>query len=184
MSLIPTLLIGTWRLSAMRVGGLRIAGRNAMDWYADARRLADEELYVPAAIRLMVAGGLLRPMPFIRYDDEDDVLALEQQVSQTLAGTYSFPLALDGLPGKPQVIRLEPVFQRGPLLTRVSYVTGQTLDQAAIDAEVPEVHARLAERLSGLCHGSSRVAYQAFAEAPVDPERSYSFVNAVAECPS
>jgi len=172
----------SWRLSAMRVGGLRIGSRNALDWYADARRLADEQLYVPAAMRLMVAGGLLRPMPFIRYDDEAEVLALEQQVSQTLAGTYSFPLELDGLPGKPKVIRLEPVFQRGTLLTMVSYVSGQKLDQAVIDAEVAKVHPRLAERLTGLCHDASRVAYKAFAEPPLDPQKSYDFINAVADC--
>ena len=126
---------------------------------------------------------MMYPVPFLRYDTEAEVLALEQQVSSTLAETYSFPLELASVPGSPKVIRLEPVFERGLLLTLVSYVTTQNLDQASIDGEVPQVHAALSEVLPDLCHQKGRIAYKAFAQPPVDATRSYPFINAVAICP-
>jgi hypothetical protein len=171
-----------WRLQALRVGGLRVDGKTALDWHAEARRLNEENLLVPSAMRLVVAGDLLQPVPFMRYDEEAAVVELEQSVSRSLAESHSFPLPLAGVPGPPSVIRMEPVFRQRELLTLVSYVTTQALDRATIENEVLEVHEALTDLFPGLCEGAERVAYRAFAEPPVDRQKNYNSLNALAPC--
>jgi hypothetical protein len=178
----PTPPGDAWRLDALRLGALRIDGKNAMDWYAEAEQLNELQLHLPSAMRLVVAADLLRPVPFWRYLEERAVAGLEQRVSRSLAKSHSFPLELSDVPGGPSVLRMEPVFEQQNLLTLVSYVTAGELDRSSVEAEVVKIHDVLVGLFHGLCHEAVRVAYRAYDETPSDPGKSYPSLDAVARC--
>ena len=56
-----------WHLQTFHIGIARIAGNSPIDWYNKANNMFNKGQYLPAFLRLSVAGQFIRPAPFIQY---------------------------------------------------------------------------------------------------------------------
>jgi len=173
---------GAWRLYALRTGTLRLAGRSAMDYYAEARDLQQRGLLLPAAERLAVGADLLRPLSFMEYVREDELRQLRRGVQAEMDASHSFPLELSSPSSRPRVYQIVPLFLQGQLSHVVHYVTTLELDADVLEGEVQPMNQELATLFPGFCHEIDNVAYAAYSEPPLDPQQNYPSVGVVASC--
>jgi hypothetical protein len=173
---------GRWRLYTLRLGTRLASERHAMNWLEEATGLNSQGRLLPAMLRLTVASDLLRPLPFMHYENEQAVIDLRDTVAGELEAEYTFPLEVAGLPGPPRILRFEPVFLESKLSPLVVYVSGGVTDEAAVEAEATKMLEQLRTTFPGICFGADHVAFNAFAEMPTDPSKSYASTPALVSC--
>ena len=172
-----------WRLVALRIGALRIDGRTALEWYEEARALADQGLALPAWLRLTVADDLLESIPFVSYPHTNDARALLTRLSNELTASNSFPMTLSQVAGEPQVVRIDPTFLQGSLSPAVHYVSQLNLQDTSLNDEAQAVSDALGALYAGFCHDASHVAVAVYNEVPTDASRQYASATFAADCP-
>lgn len=173
---------GRWRLYTLRLGALYASQRNAMNWLEEATGLHSQGRLLPAMLRLTVATDLLRPVPFMRYANEQGLSDLSDRVADELEAAHSFPLEVAGLPGPPRILRFEPVFLESKLSAMVAYVSGTRFEQPAVEAEATKMLESLRSTFPGICFGADHVAFTAYREQPLDPSKRYESIPTLVSC--
>jgi hypothetical protein len=171
-----------WRLHSLDPGVIGIAGKTALEWFEEAKGLAKKGHYVPALLRLQVAGSCMRPAPFFQYEKQQEMAVLARDTQAQFAQTHKFPLRLSGAESLAEIYYIEPQFVKKELLPLIKYVTKIPLDDVpALQEEVNAMTAQLESTFPGITKGSTHIAYQAFSEPPTDPTKQYQFYGLTAE---
>ena len=170
-------------LYGIRVGLLRVLGRDAMDWIEEAGRLRETSGPVAASIRAALARQLLRPVPFMQFVNEPRTQKRLEDLAAELQAQYSLPMAVPGPEPQPSLYSYSPVVTGEGLSVAVHYITTVSLEQGSrIEAEARAMHPKVLEMLPGLCDGVESIVYRAFKEPPSDPQRVYERYGTVVRC--
>jgi hypothetical protein len=165
----------TWHLRTFQAGNCRMAGRNAVQWYEEAKSMATSNHTIPALLRLQIAtSSILRPAPFIQYRQEQEIIDLAKSVQKKVTQNHTLPLTLTKVSGAPAIYYIVPEFVQSELLPMVKYVSSNSLDDKdALQKEAEEMTRVLREMFPGIADYHEYIAFKAFSEPPTDPARTY-----------
>ena len=167
-----------WLLKILHLGIMRVGGKNAIDWFQEGRRLYENDHFVPSALRLSIAMNLLRPAPFIQYQNEKDIKDLNAKNLKNIE-KHKFPMPLD-LDSKPLVYAIVPQFVKNELLPLVKYITKFPItDEVNIRDEVNKIHPIVDSIFPGISSYGKHVIYRAFDEIPSDPQKKYKVFGVI-----
>lgn len=175
-----------WRLYHLHLGEFRVAGKAALEWCQDAKRLFEKGYLVPAALRMQVAGSCIRPAPFIQYAEEKKVKALDKKIQEALNARYEFPIVISDVATKPAIYFVRPQFVKGELFPLVGCESKvAATDPSALKEEARAMLPNVVTLFPGIADGVSHVVFSAFFEPPTDPTKPYrSYGTVVAVSPA
>lgn len=169
-----------WKLQTCHLGIIRIANKGVMDWYSEAEGMYEKAHYLSALLRLSVAGQILRPAPFIQYEDDKKVKKLNDKCRSHLE-LIKFPHEVQ-LPTKPQVLSIAPQFVKGDLIPLVNYLSSIPFGkETELKSEAHNILPELKRLFPDISYYSDFVAFKAFNEMPSDPQKQYATYGVVVE---
>ena len=173
----------TWKLQGFNAGQIRIAGRNAVQWFEEAKEMAQQNHNLPALLRLQMATSqILRPAPYIQYKKESEIIELSKSLQGDFGEIHKFPLEMSELKNSPTIYYITPEFVQNDLLPLIKYVTSNSLDdKSALQDEAELMTGILQERFPGITDYYSYIAFKAFSEPPTDPKRTYKAFGVTVE---
>lgn len=167
-----------WFLKVLHLGVVRVAGKNAIDWFREGEKLYEKDHFVPSALRFSMAMNVLRPAPFIQYKDEKDIKDLHEKNLKKLEN-HNFPILLD-LDSNPQIYAVDPQFVKGNMYPLIKYITKFSIkDEENIRKEVNKIHPVVESIFPGISSYGNYVIYRAYDEKPSDPNKQYQVFGVV-----
>ncbi len=171
-----------WRIYSLRIGIVEVAGKNAPEWYAEAKDLYDRGYLLPAVLRQQMASACVPPDVFWHYEQEAEIIEFSEDLQSEINQSYTFPIEMSDLAGKPTVYGIEPQFLQMRMLPKVSYVTTHPFeDVQALEAEAQAMTPELQELFPGITIDASHLLFSAFSEPPLDPSKLYVSYGVVVE---
>jgi hypothetical protein len=172
-----------FRLYGMHWGALQYLGRDAVDWFDEARHLRETSGPVAASVRAVLASRLLRPVPYMQYVREAEVKKLAAEIQAEVQAEHPFPRALPGPEPQPSLLSYDSRVMDGALAVVLNYLPTASLEETStVEAEARAMHPKVLEVLPGLCEGAGSVVYRAFEEPPSDPQRAYRSYGTIVPC--
>mgnify|MGYP001546614770 CR=1 FL=1 len=173
----------TWKLRGFYLGQIRIAGRNAVQWYEEAKKMADKNHLLPALLRMHLATGeILRPAPYIQYTQEFEIRRFAKSLQSDFEREHKYSFDVSELQSSPVIYNITSDFVKNDLFPMVRYVTSNSLDDAqALQHEAELMTKALQERFPGITDYYTHIAFKAFSEPPTDPTRVYTTYTVVVE---
>lgn len=169
---------GQWKLHALHGGIIRIANRTSVDWSNEAQQMYAKGHFLPAMIRLTVAGQFLRPTPLIQYEKEMEMVELQNKCRSQLK-ELPMPLQLET---KPEIVGVAPQFVRSEIMPLVRYLSQIPLDnESGIRQEANSILPVMEVIFPGISSYSDHVVFKAFNEMPSDPKKLYKSYGVVVD---
>ncbi len=143
--------------------------------------MKDNGHYLPALLRVKhITSDSIRPAPFIRYDAEPSILALERQLEAELSANASFPLVLEDIETEPSIYFIEMFRTADDLIPLFKYVSSIPLSETnRLESEADAMLPVLESTFPGIADHSDHIVFKAFSNAPTDPTRIYTSYGTV-----
>jgi hypothetical protein len=157
-----------WKLNIIQFGSYSVMGKNAPDYYKMAKESYDKANLIDAVNYSWISTQLLRPgNTFIQYQRQPEITAFQLKVTKEANAKYQMPLALDQVPGKPEVFRIYPEMLGDGVYPMVYYRSRIKLaDTAALRIENEAVKKEVNRLFKGINENKQAVLYWAFNELP------------------
>lgn len=163
-----------WKLNLFITGLNVIDGKIWSDWYDDAKASYDKGYLVPAALQLSVAEYMISVLPILKFDQADDIDALNAKVQEQIGKKYTFPVELTDVEGKPQIFGIQSQFYDISVCPVISYITTKDLaDVEGLQAEAEAMTQVLEKLFPGLTQMSKQILFDAFLEVPTSGDADY-----------
>ncbi|MDP3920693.1 MAG: hypothetical protein Q8R76_07815 [Candidatus Omnitrophota bacterium] len=161
---------GRWQLHGFHTGSYTVAGKTAFDWIREGKEFLEKGQSLPAALRLQIASTCIRPVPFMKYEEEAGYLELAEGVKKAVEGRFQFPGKLTEVESAPELYSIQYHFLEGSLMPLVNYITTYSLDdQKTLQDEVNAMTPVLVDIFPGIDQGTRFILYNIFTERPLDP---------------
>jgi hypothetical protein len=171
-----------WRLWQYSLGSIKIAERNAVQWYEEASEYYKQGYLVPAIFRLQLSSTCLHPAPFLKYQREGEIVDLIEKAEVEFNSEYSFPIQLSGIESNPVIYYIKSQFVQQEIIPVIWYVTSIELEDInGLKEEANMISPIVQEMFPGIAEGTEQIAFQAFSEPPTDPDREYDSYGTVVE---
>lgn len=171
-----------WKLFLIDVGIFRIAGKNFVAWYEEARQFYNDGFLAPAILRVHVSEACRYPVRFMVYDEEKDYFDFAKKLQLEIRKHYTFPLTLSDMKSQPVLVSIKPQFVEKKLLPMIYYKTTIPFEHVQeLQQEVHEMTPILKSLFPGITKGIDAVVYKAFSELPTDPNKPYDTYGLVVE---
>jgi hypothetical protein len=116
-----------WKVYLCYIGSFRIAEKNAVQWYEDALPYYNQGYLTSAGFRLGMAISCLNPAPFLKYQQENEIVELAKKDQAEINSKYSFPIQLSDIESNPVIYSIKPQFVQQDIIPVVWYVTSTRL---------------------------------------------------------
>ena len=166
-----------WQLYTFHSGIYKVAGKTAIGWYQDAKKMYDAGWDVPAMLWMQLVESFVRPAPFIQYENEKEIQAFFKEGAAETSKKYRFPFKATWVKDMPMIYGLDTQFDKGVLVPVVVYVTKYNLNLGmSMQEEVDAITSKLDKIIPGITKcGFGEVAYRAFSEPPLDESKDYKY---------
>jgi hypothetical protein len=133
-------------------------------------------------LRYLAAKECLRPIPIVRYPNEEEVSA---GLDRTRKSAADFVRSFNSRPSPPgvRVLGLHAAFDESGVSAVVPYVTEFLHDEVQLAKETTELLERLLAVKPELCDGNRRIVFRAYGEPPLETSRKYEVFGVVKDCP-
>ena len=169
-----------WKLNILRMGVLKMANKDAIDWYHDAQQDYKAGDLVDAGNKLSISAQLAKPEEnYWSYVQEPALKTFGETLNAAINKTYSFPIKQAVGAGEVAIFHTVPQVLREGYFPGIQYVTSIPLtDTAALSRECDLLHQNISKIFPLIEARNNTILYRAFSRVPTaDTERSYGFVR-------
>ena len=161
---------GSWKLNILRVGVVKVFGKDAVDWYYRARQQYADNALVDAFNSESMCTSLLQPAgEGWHYRNEGDMSSLIQQIKSTAERDLSFPIIVEDVATKPKIFNASSELFSEGYFPRVSYATKLPFyDSLALARECDSLNAHVGDIFQGLDHYNKTIVYHIYPRVPAD----------------
>ncbi|AGF57197.1 hypothetical protein B0P06_004512 [Clostridium saccharoperbutylacetonicum] len=164
-----------WKLYSVSAGNYSYGGMSAINLYEKAKSLEAQGYKVAANIYMGLCGKILRPVPFIQYKKETEMIDYGKKLQQSISNEYAFP---DKLKNNNNIqlygFRVEYTRNDG-IIPVIRYVTSTGLDKKEeLKKEANDMDKEVTDKYKGLKENFKYVLYEAYSEPPIDPKKTYN----------
>jgi len=172
-----------WKLDNLHFGIINIIGRNAVDYFYEARSYADSGFMIDASNAMYLAMQCLTPSgTFFQYLLEDDIFLLRDRISMEVGKLYPLPYRLEMIRSTPEVFNIYPHKYNGKYYPMIRYLTGIKLwDYSGLERENQEIQRKIGDIFPGIDKNNKLIFYRALNEIPTGEEKvmHYGFVQEI-----
>jgi hypothetical protein len=153
-----------WKLNIYYLGQYSIAGRNALDYYANAKRKHENGYFIGAAIDMLLAERCLKPGgDHFHYTDEQEIRDFKEAVMNETSEKLQLPITVTQLPSKPVILSIEPYFTKDEVMPLVNYRSTISLkDTNALKKENMELRKVIATVLPTIENDNRHIYYRVY----------------------
>lgn len=174
-----------WRLNILQFGQYKINGQTAAELYSKAKEEYEKGYLVDAVNDMSLCSRVVKPAnKFWQYQKENEMEEFYEKVIKEITSKYKFPITLEAIDSKPQIIRVYPQGAIDGYFPMLEYVTKLDLkDTAQTKAEYEKVHAEVVKLFYGIDKDKDYIFYKALSEMPKGdtPVPAYGFVRELKE---
>ncbi len=170
-----------WKLNILQFGQYKVNGQTATELYLKAKSEYDKGFLIDAANDMFLSLRVANPAnSFWQYQKDDEMKKLYETVLADIQEKYSFPMTLDGVDSKPQIMNIFPYGMQEGYFPMVEYITSIDLkDTVKTKVENDQIHQSIGKVFKGLDKEKKYVFYKAYNEIPngKTPVPTYGFVK-------
>ena len=170
-----------WKLNILQFGQYRINGQTAPELYSKAKGEYEKGYLVDAANDIFLSSRVANPAnKFWQYQKEDEIKKFYNKVLTEIKSEYSFPLTLEKINTKPQIMNIFPFGMQEGYFPMVEYLTNINLkDTVKTKIENDQIHQSIGKEFKGLDKDKKYIFYKAYNEIPngKTPVPAYGFVK-------
>lgn len=170
-----------WRLNILQFGQYKVNGRTAPELYSEAKKDYDEGYLISAANNLFLSSRVANPAnKFWKYQKENEIKEFYEKVKIEINSKYKFPITLEEIDSKPQVLTVYPKATKEGCFPMIEYLTNLELgDTIKTKAEYEKIHSVITKLFYGIEKDKDYIFYKAFSEIPngKTPVPTYGFVK-------
>ncbi len=161
---------GSWKLNILRVGAIKVFGKDAIDWYYRARQQYADNALVDAFNSESMCTSLLQPGgEGWHYRNEDDMSSLIRQIKNTAERDLSFPILMEDVLTKPRIFNASSELFSDGYFPVVSYATSLPFyDSLKVSRECDSANAHIGDVFEGLDHYNKTIVYHIYPRVPAD----------------
>ena len=156
-----------WRIAALDVDQYSLDGETAPQMYQRALSDSAKGYLVNVVNTMELASRCLRPSPFWKYHDEDNMSTFYSKAIQNANAAYKFPIVVTAVPSQPRIFRISNQNIAEGDFPSVYYLSKIKLsDTSAIKKENLQLRKVIERVLPGLSKEKKYVLYSAFNDMP------------------
>ncbi|MFA7302037.1 MAG: hypothetical protein WC069_07025 [Candidatus Shapirobacteria bacterium] len=172
-----------WKLNILQFGQYKINGQTATELYSKAKKEYDKGYLVDAANNMILSSKVANPANrFWQYQKEEEMNQFYETLMAEIKTKYIFPLVVENIDTKPQVLNIYPFGMQEGYFPMVEYITNIELeDTVKTKVENDLIHKSIGEIFTGLDKEKKFVFYMAYSEIPngKTPVPAYGFVKEI-----
>ncbi|MFA5143877.1 MAG: hypothetical protein WC522_06925 [Candidatus Omnitrophota bacterium] len=169
-----------WQLYGFNYGLYRVGGKTVVQWYDEAQKMYKNGWEVPAMLWIQFANAFIRPVPFVQYEREAEMLDFFKRSAAEAAKKYKFPMKAVWVKNTPMIYGFDTKLDKSDkLMPVIIYVTKYNLNSGlAIQSEADAITANIEKVTPGITRCSAEIGYEAFSASPLDDgkDRKYRAV--------
>lgn len=170
-----------WKLNILQLGQYRVNGQTAPELYTQAKKEYDSGYLMDAANNMFLSSRVVKPANnFWQYQNEKEMKELYEKVMTEINSKYKFPMTLDEIDSKPQILSIYPKGTVDGYFPMIEYLTNLDLnDTVSTKMEYETVHSEIVKAFNGIDKNKNYIFYKAFSEMPdgKTPVQTYGFIK-------
>lgn len=170
-----------WKINILQFGGYTRDGKTATQLYELATRQYQLGYLIDAANSMVLSEQVMDPSnSFLKYNKEKEMKEFKQSLIAELNRMYQFPMTMEAVKSKPQIINIYPMGVKEGYFPMIEYVSMINLkDTARTKKEFLEIHESLESTFKGITTDKQFVFYKAYAAMPdgKTPIPTFTFVH-------
>ncbi len=170
-----------WKLNILQLGQYKVNGKTAPELYTEAKAIYEKGYLVDATNIMFLSSRVVNPATiFWKYQKEDEMKAFYEKVFTEINSKYKFPMTLDDLDSKPQILAIYSQRIEDAYYPIIEYYTKLDLeDTVKTKAEFEKVHLEMVKTFTGIEKNKDYILYKAFSEMPDGKKlvSTYGFVK-------
>jgi len=157
-----------WKLNILQFGQYIIDGKTATQHYAKAKKYYAKEYLVDAANSMFLSSQVANPAnTFWKYQKEDEMKEFYNTMMSEIKSKYTFPLTIDIIKSKPQILNICPQRTQEGYFHMVEYLTKINLkDTTLTKLENDKIHRAIGQIFRGIDKDKKYLIYKAFSKMP------------------
>ncbi len=157
-----------WKLNILQFGQYNANGKTAPELYAKAKENYQNGYLTDAAINMFLSSEVANPAnKFWKYQNEDEMREFYEEVMPEIKSKYKFPIILEAIESKPQILNVAPQITTEGYFPLVEYLTKLDLkDTTRTKEEYEKVHSEVIKVFNGIEREKKYIFYKAYNEIP------------------
>ena len=169
-----------WKLNVLKIGDYSYFGKNAVDFYKQAKTNYASGNLIDAADDIAMVQRTAAPAEqLFQYQKEDEMKEFATKVMTEANSKFPLPMKIADVKTNPQVYNISPKVMRDGIFPMVTYISKIDLkDTVALKKENEELKKVIGTIFPGIEKGKKFVFFQAYYEVPNGntPTEHYGFV--------
>jgi len=173
-----------WKLNIIQFGRYKVEGETAPELYMRAKDEYSKGNLIDAANIIYVSSQIAKPSGvYWTYKLENERKDFEEKIIKEANEKYSFPLTIQEVETKPQILTIYPKATEEGFFPMIEYLTKIDLkDTIATKSENDQIHNIIGKTFKGIDKNKKYIFYRAFSEiSETKPISSYGFVKTIEE---
>ncbi|WP_109830550.1 hypothetical protein [Reichenbachiella versicolor] len=170
-----------WKLNIIQLGQYKVNGQTAPELYSKAKAEYNKGYLIDAANTMFLSSKVSNPATkFWQYSKQDEMKEFYEKVLTEINSKYKFPMTLEAIVSKPQVLSIYPQRTTNGYFPMIEYLTILDLeDTVQTKAEYEKVHSEIVRVFYGIEKDKDYIFYKALNEIPngKTPVPTYGFVK-------
>ena len=170
-----------WKLNILQFGQYKVNGKTAPELYRAAKEEYESGYLMDAANNMFLSSRVTHPAnQFWQYQHETEVKEFYETVITELNAKYRFPMILEAIDSRPQIVTIYPQGTVDGYFPAVEYITNLDLeDTVRTKEEYEKVHSEMVRIFNGIDKNKPYVFYKAYSKMPdgKTPVPTYGFVK-------
>jgi len=170
-----------WKLNILQFGQYKVNGQTAPELYTQAVKDYENGYLMDAANNMFLSSRVANPAhKFWQYQNQDKMKEFYDIIMTEISAKYKFPLTLETVGSKPQILSIYPQGTVGGYFPMIEYLTSLDLaDTVRTKAENEQVHMEIVKIFNGIDENKDYIFYTAFSQMPDGKTQvaTYGFVK-------
>jgi hypothetical protein len=170
-----------WKLNILQFGMYKVNGQTAPELYMKAKKQYENGYLLDAVNNMFLSSRVVNPATeFWQYQIEDEIKEFYDKVMTEINSKYKFPLTLETIETKPQILSIYPQGTVDGYFPMIEYLTTLDLkDTVKTKAEYEKIHMEMVNTFNGIDKDKEFIFYKAFSEMPngITAVPTYGFVK-------
>lgn len=155
-----------WKINILQMGEYSILGKTAPDYYDMAKGYYKKGNVIKAASEIIMASKVAAPGgSHFKYKNDDDMKAFYTQTISQVNTQYKFPVTLNNVPNRAQVLTINPTFisvgQDAGIYPVVDYLTTVSLkDTVTLKKQNQSVQKEIGKAFKGIDEDTKYILYR------------------------
>ena len=157
-----------WKLNILQFGQYKVNSQTAPELYNQAKKEYENGYLMDAANNMFLSSRVANPANnFWQYQEQDEMKEFYEKVMTEINSKYKFPMTLDAIDSKPQILSIYPLGMAEGYFPMIEYLTNLDLkDTVQTKAEYENIHLEIAKSFKGIDKDKDYIFYKAFSQMP------------------